>query len=76
MRSADRLAATLSAGRAVAARFKDLATLRLDAPVGNVDDWEWRGPRPGFGDWCDRFGSPRLVERAAKLAAQRGSGGS
>ena len=76
VRSADRLAATLSAGRAVAARFKDLATLRLDAPVGNVDDWEWRGPRPGFGDWCDRFGSPRLVERAAKLAAQRGSGGS
>jgi 5'-3' exonuclease len=74
VRGADRLAATLVAGRAVAARFKDLATLRLDAPVGTVDDWQWRGPRPELGDWCARFGSPRLAERAAKLATQRGSG--
>ena len=48
--------------------------LRLDAPVGAVDDWEWRGPRPELGDWCTRFGSSRLAERAAKLAAQRGVG--
>src|SRR5437773_9672238 len=68
VRGADRLAATLVAGRAVAARFKDLATLRLDAPVGTVDEWQWRGPRPELGDWCVRFGSPRLAERAAKLA--------
>jgi 5'-3' exonuclease len=73
VRGAERLAATLAAGRAVAARFKDLATLRLDAPVGTVDDWQWRGPRPELGDWCVRFGSPRLAQRAAKLAAQRGS---
>jgi 5'-3' exonuclease len=72
VRGADRLAATLAAGRAVAARFKVLATLRIDAPVGIVDEWEWRGARPGFGDWCIRFGTPRLVDRAAKLAAQRG----
>ena len=72
VRGADRLAATLVAGRAVAARFKVLATLRLDAPVGTVDEWEWRGAQPGFADWCTRFGSPRLVDRAAKLAAQRG----
>ncbi len=25
-----------------------------------------------LGDWCDRFGSPRLAERAAKLAAAEG----
>jgi 5'-3' exonuclease len=74
VRGAERLAATLAAGRAVAARFKDLATLRVDAPVGTVDDWQWRGPRPELGDWCVRFGSPRLAQRAAKLAAQRGSG--
>jgi 5'-3' exonuclease len=73
VRGAERLAATLAAGRAVAARFKDLATLRIDAPVGLVDDWEWRGPTPDLGDWCARFGSPRLAERAAKLAAQRGA---
>jgi len=72
VRGADRLAATLAAGRDVAALFKVLATLRIDAPVGVVDEWEWRGPTPELGDWCTRFGSPRLAERAAKLAAQRG----
>jgi 5'-3' exonuclease len=72
LRGVDRLAATLSAGREVAACFKVLATLRLDAPVGAVDDWEWRGPQATFGDWCDRFASPRLAGRAAKLATQRG----
>jgi len=75
VRSADRLAATLAAGRAVAERFKDLATLRLVAPVGTVDEWEWRGPADALDDWCVRFGSPRLAERAAKLAARRGFAG-
>ena len=31
-------------GRDVADRFKELATLRTDADVGTVDDWEWTGP--------------------------------
>ncbi len=74
VRGVERLAATLTAGRTVAARFKEIATLRLDADVGVVDDWQWRGPQPELGDWSVRFGSPRLVERANKLAAQRGSG--
>jgi 5'-3' exonuclease len=74
VRGADRLAATLRAGRDVAARFKELATLRVDVPVGVVDDWEWRGPRDELGDWCERFGSPRIAERAAALAARRGFG--
>jgi hypothetical protein len=72
VRGAPKLAATLSAGRKVAELFKDLATLRTDADVGTVDDWEWRGPQPGFGDWCTRFGSPRLAQRAEKLAKTRG----
>jgi 5'-3' exonuclease len=72
LRGADRLAATLAAGRDVAARFKVLATLRLDAPVGTVDEWEWRGPHADLEAWAERFGSPRLVERADKLATQRG----
>jgi 5'-3' exonuclease len=72
LRGVDRLAATLATGRDVAARFKVLATLRLDAPVGPVDEWEWRGPQPDLADWCARFGTPRLVERATKLAQQRG----
>ncbi len=72
VRGAERLAATLAAAREVAARFKVLATLRIDAPVGTVDDWEWTGPRPELDDWCTRFGSPRLAQRAAALAAKRG----
>ena len=72
VRGAPKLAATLSAGRKVAELFKDLATLRTDADVGAVDDWEWRGARPELADWCTRFGSPRLAQRAEKLAKARG----
>jgi 5'-3' exonuclease len=73
VRGTDRLAATLVAGRAVAARFKDLATLRTDAKVGGLDDWQWRGPTPQLADWSARFGSPRLAARAEKLARVRGA---
>ena len=44
VRGVDRLATTLATGRDVADRFKVLATLRTDADVGTVDDWEWTGP--------------------------------
>ena len=71
VRGAAKLAATLVAGREVVALFKVLATLRLDAEVGAVDDWVWAGPRPAFADWCARLGAPRLAERAATLAARR-----
>jgi 5'-3' exonuclease len=71
VRGADKLAAALRAGRDVVALFKVLATLRLDADVGTVDDWEWHAARDGFADWCDRFGSPRLTDRVARLAADR-----
>jgi 5'-3' exonuclease len=74
VRGADRLAATLTAGRKVADLFKDLATLRTDAAVGTVDDWEWKGAQDDFGEWCVRFGWPRLAERAEKLAANRRTG--
>jgi 5'-3' exonuclease len=73
LRSVDRLAATLAAGRAVAELFKVLATLRTDADVGTVDDWEWTGPTDALGDWCDRLGSPRLLNRARALANTRRS---
>jgi 5'-3' exonuclease len=72
VRGAPKLAATLAAGRKVADLFKDLATLRTDADVGTVDEWEWRGARPQLVDWCERFGSQRLVQRAEKLAKARG----
>jgi 5'-3' exonuclease len=73
LRSVDRLAATLTAGRAVAELFKVLATLRTDADVGQVDDWEWTGPTDDLAAWCERLGSPRLLNRARALAKTRGA---
>jgi len=73
LRSIDRLAVTLTAGREVANLFKVLATLRTDAPVGTVDEWRWTGPTEAFADWCDRFDQPRLLVRAQALANTRRS---
>jgi 5'-3' exonuclease len=71
VRGAERLAATLAAGREVANLFKVLATLRTDAEVGAVDEWLWTGPTAAFPAWCDRFGSAGLVRRVDKLAQRR-----
>jgi 5'-3' exonuclease len=71
VRGIDKLAATLNAGRKVAALFKVLATLRTDAEVGSVDEWEYRGPRDDFGAWCDRLRAPGLLERARRVADRR-----
>jgi 5'-3' exonuclease len=73
LRSIDRLAATLSAGREVAKLFKVLATLSTDAEVGTVDDWEWTGPTDALGAWCERLDAPRLLNRARALANTRRS---
>jgi 5'-3' exonuclease len=52
--------------------FKELATLRTDAPLfGHVDELRWRGPTSAFAAWAQRMGAPRLVERC--LAAQKAS---
>jgi 5'-3' exonuclease len=47
--------------------FKELATLRSDAPLfRSVDALRWRGPGPRFAQWAERMESPRLVERCNK----------
>ena len=71
MRGAAKLAATLVSQRADAETFKLLATVRTDAAVGTVDDWEWTGPTEAFPAWCERFGWPQLANGAAALAAAR-----
>ena len=73
LRGVDRLASTLVAGRDVVALFKVLATLRTDAKVGKVDDWQWKKPKRSFAEWCDRFDSRRLLQRAEALAKARAS---
>jgi 5'-3' exonuclease len=49
--------------------FKDLATLRTDAPLfEDVDDLGWRGPTDTFDAWVERIGDPRLGERCREAA--------
>jgi 5'-3' exonuclease len=71
VRGAAKLAATLVTNRADADLFKILATLRTDADVGTIDDWQWSGPTDDFPAWCQRFGWPRLANDAAALAARQ-----
>jgi 5'-3' exonuclease len=71
VRGAAKLAATLAGAREAAELFLDLATLRTNADVGAVDDWEWRGATPELGAWATRLGAENLVVRAERLATKR-----
>jgi 5'-3' exonuclease len=63
VRGAERLAAALRAGRAQAALYKQLATLRVDVPLPNdVDGLAFRGtPRDRWFEWCDGLGVSESV---------------
>src|SRR5678815_4491602 len=53
--------------RPLALLFKDLATLRTDAPLfRDVDELRWRGPTSAFTAWIERLQSPRLLGRCVK----------
>jgi len=57
---------------ALALLFKQLATLRTDAPLfADVDELQWRGPTDRFTVCAERLGDPRLLARAQKAAATR-----
>jgi 5'-3' exonuclease len=72
VRGAAGLAATLAAQRDRALLFRELATLRADAPIGvDVAALRWTGPQADFAAWAARLGAPALQDRAAKLAASR-----
>jgi 5'-3' exonuclease len=50
--------------RDLALRFKDLATLRTDAPLfDDIDELRWRGPTPAFATYVERLGDARLLQR-------------
>jgi len=69
VRGALRLATTLAEQRDRALLFRELATLRVDAPIGvDVDALRWVGPRASFAAWSARLGAPALHERATRLA--------
>src|SRR5213083_2556650 len=62
--------------RDLALLFKNLATLRTNAPLfKKVETLRWRGATPGFPAWADRMNAPRLLERCEKAASdERASG--
>jgi 5'-3' exonuclease len=69
VRGALRLATTLAEHRERVLLFRELATLRLDVPLGaDVDALRWTGPPADFAAWAERLGTPALHERACRLA--------
>jgi len=72
VRGAERLSKNLEADRDAAFLFRDLATLRVDAPLfASVDELRWTGPTPDFAPLCKDLGSPDLARRATALAQTR-----
>ena len=62
----------LGGNRAAALLFKDLATLRTDAPLfRNVDELRWTGAMDGFAEVAEKMGDPRLPERLKELQMAR-----
>ena len=49
--------------------FKQLATLRTDAPLfDDVDELKWTGSTPDFAGWAERIADPRLLARSNSAA--------
>ena len=72
VRGAAKLAATLAKNRELALTFRDLATLRTDAPVfDTVDELKWSGPREDFIDYCTQMDAQAIYRRVERLAIQR-----
>lgn len=65
-------AEALRGQREQALLFKDLATLRTDAPLfRDVDALRWRGPTAAFGPLIEKIGGGRLAERCRKVTPER-----
>ncbi len=53
--------------RDLALLFKDLATLRTDAPLfRDIEELRWRGPTAAFAAYTERLGDARLLERCLR----------
>lgn len=68
VRGSARLSETLQQQWDDALLFRDLATLRTDAPVGTVAEWRYRGPSAAFADWGARLDAQELTDRVAALS--------
>ncbi len=68
----DKLAAVLRDNLELALLFRDLATLRTDAPIPAASAaLRWTGPTADFGAICDRLGAPQLLDRARRAVDRR-----
>src|SRR5213076_275693 len=62
----------LGANRERALLFKNLATLRTDAPLfADVNEIEWKGPTPAFAEWPERMADTRILDRSANALNKR-----
>ena len=75
VRGAAKLAATLRDQFDMALLFKKVATVVTDVDddvkIGNVDDWEWRGPTKDLGAIAKKLDMTDLVERAERAMVGR-----
>jgi 5'-3' exonuclease len=75
VRGAAKLAATLRDQREMAELFKVIATVVTDVDddvsIGNVDDWEWRGPSKELAAIAQQLEMTDLVERAERAMIGR-----
>lgn len=75
IRGATALAASLRTHWDDALLFRDLATLRTDAPVfETIDELEWKGPTADFPALCEGLGAAELAEQATRLQSRSRSG--
>jgi 5'-3' exonuclease len=64
----------LGKNREAALLYKNLATLRADAPLFNdVDELLWEGPMDAFDEVAEKIGDPKLALRVRKLASRPAS---
>ncbi len=67
--NAGRLAGSLRSNWELAMLFRNLATLRKDAPLfSSIDELRWKGPRPDAGPVAERMDADALLERAERAA--------
>lgn len=64
-------AEVLTEYRDIALLFRQLATLRTDAPLfSNVEELRWKGPTESFEELALKIGDPKLPARAKTAAAK------
>ena len=60
--------------RVLAMLFKDLATLRIDAPLfEDVEELRWRGTTPEFAQVAEKIGNASLLKKVRRLEKQLAS---